>query len=424
MISAALAATMTTVLNNLSQTKQILECLGFIINEEKSCMIPQKSCKYLGFIIDSEKFHIRLTDKKRKLIKHDLLQFKKIKRCTIRSFARLVGLLTSACPAVQYGWLYEYTKLFERCKYLALLNSDDYNSYLSLAPELQNDFDWWLKFIDNATNPIRDDIYKIEIFSDASKTGWGVACGKETANGRWSEEESQQHINSLELRAAHFGFQIFAKNLRNCQILLRIDNTTAISYVNRMGGVRFPHLIKISKNIWQFCEARNLFIFASYISSQDNDVADAESRKQHPDTEWELSEAAYTHVTNLLGMPEIDLFASRINNKCPRYISWNRDPGAFAINAFTIEWKKYIFYAFPPVAVLLKTLKKIITEGAEGIVVAPLWPTQPWFPLFQSLLCCDPIILKPSDVTLFSPTNSTIQPRLTLMAGRLSGKRS
>lgn len=128
-------------LTNLIQTRQVLQSIGFVINERKSSTTPQTICKYLGFIIDSEKFQISLPERKRNLIKHELLCFKKQKRCTIRSFARPLGLLTSACPAMQYGWL--YTKQFERVKYLALLKIDDYNSYLTLPLHLQNDFNWW-----------------------------------------------------------------------------------------------------------------------------------------------------------------------------------------------------------------------------------------------------------------------------------------
>ncbi|CAH4002358.1 unnamed protein product [Pieris brassicae] len=68
---------------------------------------------------------------------------------------------------------------------------------------------------------------------------------------------------------------IYIQDTYLCQILLRIDNTKAISYINRMGGVQFPHLTKIAKELWQWCEARN--IVGSYIRLADNSVADAES---------------------------------------------------------------------------------------------------------------------------------------------------
>lgn len=77
--------------------------------------------------------------------------------------------------------------------------------------------------------------------------------------------------------------------------------------------------------------------YASYIKSADNNIADAESRLSHPDIEWELNDLAFQWIVRSFGMPEIDLFASRLNNKCNRYVSWYRDPHAFAINVFRLS---------------------------------------------------------------------------------------
>lgn len=409
----------TDCADNISQTRCIFESLGFVINKEKSCLVPRTTCKYLGFVIDSKKYHVKLPDEKRMQIKKELNLFIQLKRCKIRCFARLLGLLTSACPAIQYGWL--YTKQMERCKYLTLLNTEDYDSYMTLPSDLHSDFTWWLKSIEQAVNPIRVDSYCLEIFSDASKKGWGAACGRETASGAWSSDEADRHINYLELLAAFFGLKIFAKDMANCHILLRIDNTTAISYVNRMGGVRFPHLNQVTKDLWQWCENRNIFVFASYISSQDNEIADAESRRTHPDVEWELNNYAFSQIVSKFGLPNIDLFASRVNKKCERYVSWSRDPDAYANNAFTLNWKNMYFYAFPPFGIILKVMRKIISDEAEGIVVVPLWPTQPWYPIFQRLLCSEVISFCQDDNVLLSVYNS--YPRVNLVAGRLSGLR-
>ncbi|PZC70555.1 hypothetical protein B5X24_HaOG215645 [Helicoverpa armigera] len=256
---------------------------------------------------------------------------------------------------------------------------------MDIPSHIRQDLLWWLNAVKNSVNPIRDEKYLLEIFSDASKTGWGVACRDETSNGQWSDVEKDLHINLLELMAAFFGLKIFAKHLKNCQILLRIDNTTAISYINRMGGIRFPNLNKIARELWQWCEQRNIYVFASYISSENNEIADAESRATHPDVEWELANRAFSKIIHKFGSPSIDLFASRINRKCDLYVSWKKDPDAYAVNAFTLNWRNLNFYAFPPFSVILKSLRKIITDEAEGIVVVPYWPTQPWFPLFENL---------------------------------------
>lgn len=201
--------------------------------------------------------------------------------------------------------------------------------------------------------------------------GWGASWGERRTHGWWSESEKSLHINALELKAAFNGLRCFAADLQDCDILLRIDNTTAIAYINKFGSIQFPHLSEISRQIWLWCEARNIFLFVSYISSLDNAVADAESRRADPDTEWSLSEPAFRRIARLFGPSDIDLFASSINNKCSLYVSWFPDPGSVAVDAFTLSWKELNFYAFPPFILLPRVLRKIIDDEASGTLVVP-----------------------------------------------------
>ncbi|KAJ8963910.1 hypothetical protein NQ317_008294 [Molorchus minor] len=74
--------------DNIKNTVNLLESLGFVINWKKSRLIPRTSCKFLVK-------HIKC---------YNDCQAKK--RCNIREFARVVGVIVSNCPAVKYGWLY------------------------------------------------------------------------------------------------------------------------------------------------------------------------------------------------------------------------------------------------------------------------------------------------------------------------------
>ena len=47
----------------------------------------------------------------------------------------------------------------------------------------------------------------------------------------------------------------------------------------------------------------------------------------------------------------MDLFAARFNHLVTTYVSWKADLAAVAVDAFTISWKQYWFYAFPPLSV-------------------------------------------------------------------------
>lgn len=398
-------------------TVKLLESLGFTINLEKSVNTPSKQICFLGFVFNSDYLTISIPSDKKIKIKEELVRFSKLKKCKLRNFAHLIGLLISICPAMKYGWMYT--------KSLCLKQRDDYDQYMLLPDSLSEDFRWWLSNIDTCNASIRSSQYCLEIYSDASRTGWGISCSGKTASGRWSQDELVHHINYLELLAAFFGIKIFAKDLSNCEILLRIDNTTAISYINRMGGIQFPHLNSLSRKIWQWCEQRDIFIFASYISSSDNYVADQESRRINADVEWELADDAFLKICRIFGQPEIDLFASRLNKKCHKFVSWHRDPEAFAIDAFTLSWSDCYFYIFSPFCLILRVLQKNFNDKGEGIVVVPLWPSQPWYPLFKKLLVSDPVVFSPDKRYLSSPYSSEhkLQQNLTLVAGLLSGRR-
>lgn len=351
-----------------------------------------------------------------------LLEIKNKKVCHIREFARLIGTLVATKPAVKYGWL--HLKNLEREKYIALsLKHNDYNAKMLVPNYLQTEFNWWLNIIPNSKQLIKSRPFKMEIFSDASKTGWGANCGNAKTHGFWTKAETLLHINCLELVAAFNGLKTFARFITNENILLRVDNITAIASINKMGRVQYKYLNKISQEIWDWCESRNIFILASYISSSENIIADSESRIKNVFTEYELNKNVFREITLNLGSPEIDLFASYQNKKCDKFISWHPDPESMCVDAFTINWTRYFFYAFPPFSLIGKVLEKIVNDEATGILVVPDWPSQSWYPQFKELLIKKPLKFPYFKDLLLSPFRLTEEtlPRTTLVAGRLFG---
>jgi hypothetical protein len=409
---------------NVRETLRLLECLGFVVNYTKSSIQPQQCCKFLGFVYNSIDMSISLPMEKRNYIAQLLAKFIQLPVCTIREYAHLLGVLTAACPAARYSWL--YTKLLERYKFRAIQEYDDYDQKVKLPREILPDLFWWTNNIYVTSCHLGITKFDAEIFTDASRSGWGAVCDGVCANGAWKEQELAFHINYLELLAVFLGLKCFARNKSNCALLLRIDNTTAISYINRMGGIQFPHLNSLTRSIWQWCEERDIWLFASYINTKDNVEADRESRRLNPDIEWNLSIAAFERIRVHFGVPEIDLFASRTSAKCEIYISWKPDPDALTVDAFTISWYNKYFYAFPPFTLVLKCLHKIINDNATGIVVFPYWPSQPWFPLLLRLVISDIIYFDPkSHIDQFrcSRTRDLKFNQFTLAAAKLSGER-
>lgn len=65
---------------------------------------------------------LRLPDNKRIRILEHINNISNKTSIIIRDFAKLLGVLCSACPAIAYEWV--YTKRMEREKFLALKKSD------------------------------------------------------------------------------------------------------------------------------------------------------------------------------------------------------------------------------------------------------------------------------------------------------------
>lgn len=211
-----------------------------------------------------------------------------------------------------------------------------------------------------------------------------------------------------------------------CDILLRVDNSTVLFYINRMGSIKFPHLSDLSRQIWCWCAERNLFIYAAYIPSALNLEADTESWVVSKETEWSLNQEYFNRIDSNFGPFDIDLFAASNNTKCPLFVSWFPDPIAHAVDAFSLNWGRYYFYTFPPFILVLRVLRTIITDEAEGILVAPWWPAQPWFPLFTQLLVGQPIRFNPDPKMLSSPFRESHPAwnRISLVAVKVSAKPS
>ena len=78
--------------------------------------------------------------------------------------------------------------------------------------------------------------------------------------------------------------------------------------------------------------------------------------------------------------PQIDLFATRFNNKLPQFVSPVPDSLAVAVDALSLPWENLDAYAFPPAAILGKVVERLQDSPCKRIIlIAPGWPNMPWF---------------------------------------------
>lgn len=191
-----------------------------------------------------------------------------------------------------------------------------------------------------------------------------------------------------------------------------------------MGG-KTIQLNSLARKIWEWCLPRNIWISASHLPGKDNVEADFESRHFNDRCEWSLHEGVFNRLVQIYGRPDLDLFASRLNAKCSRYVAWQRDPQAEFIDAFSKSWSDLYAYVFPPFSLIGRILQKLRSDGGMALMIVPRWPTQPWFTVFLEMLIEQPLLLLQMDKLLTLKFNSTLHPlrkKLFLIAGHISGK--
>ena len=399
------------------------------MHPQKSVFEPTKTIQYLGVVINSETMKVHLTSERKSNLKAGCIRLLRKDQCSIRDLAQVIGMIVASFPAVKHGPLH-YRQL-DKEKSAALKGSKgDFDHVMHLSQAGCEELLWWSENVDNAENDIGQSDPDLVIHTDASLSGWGCHCNDVSSGGQWSECEKEFHINYLELKAVLLALKSFQNRVAKQHVRVMIDNTTAVSCINKMGTSHSDACNDITQAIWSWCIQAEVWISAAHIPGILNTEADRESRRVNMDAEWKLNEALLKEACiKLQVLPDIDLFASRLNNQMSTYVAYKPDPGAVAIDAFSLSWRKLNFYAFPPFSIIGRVAQKIQRDQASGILVVPDWPTQPWYPVVHHLACCPPVVLQGNHKLLLLPSNSQavhpllLKRHLNLLVFKVSGLR-
>ena len=99
-------------------------------------------------------------------------------------------------------------------------------------------------------------------------------------------------------------------------------------------------------------------------------VADKLSRLgQTIQTERSLLPEVFQTICNRWHRPQIDLFATRFNNKLPLFVSPVLDLLATAVDVLSLNWEDLDTYAFPPAAILGKVMEKLQDTPCKRIIL-------------------------------------------------------
>ena len=415
---------------NTMTIAKTLESLGFTINNKKSVLVPVQKIVFFGFVIDSVKFFIFLTDEKVAKIFNLAKVLLEKRVIVVRQLASFIGLIINAFFAILEAPL--HYRCLERDKLLGLRGSDcpdSFDNEMVLSADSKKELQWWIDNVRHKNGKrIRPRNVNIICATDASFLGWGaydVNNGK-CANGRWTEEELKFSINYLELLAVYYALQSLFISVSNLHLHFQCDNMSAVCYINNMGGMTSVEMDNLAGNIWQWCIDREIFISASHLSGSDNISADFLSRNFSDSTEWQLKKEIFDRVCKLFFIPDVDLFSSRLNRQLEKFVTWFPEPGSYKTDAFFFSWHDFAPYIFAPFNLIGRVVNKIaIDQVDKALLIVPLWRSQPWFPLLLSYMISFPVRLPHHKDLLTLPHSGQHHPlskRLTMVAVMLSGR--
>ena len=272
--------------------------LGWLVNLEKSELEPKQIFNFVGYLFDLQVGRVRPTPDRWQSLQDKILHLLSLPSCLVRDFMSLIGLLTATEKQVHLGRLHMRPIQWHLKSNWRVPESLEKRIPVprSLHPHLQ----WWLDEKNVFTGqPLHPMQHALQIFTDASKEGWGAHSNEHTARGIWSLPESKLHINYLELKAVLLALKEFRNLCSDTIVLVATDNTTVVSYINKEGGMKSGMLCALFWRILTWCTRNQVTLKARHIPGRLNVVADKLSRLgQTIQTEWSLLPAVFKTLCN------------------------------------------------------------------------------------------------------------------------------
>lgn len=367
--------------------------LGYFIGLPKSCLMPQRSLTFLGFVVDSTRGAFLIPEaKKRKFA--ELREFILANRAvSVRTLQRFAGKVTSfsiAVPAAQ---------LYAREIYRAISGFTKSSRLVKISGALRQELTYW-RFLDAWSDVLpwpQEKHLTVRVFSDASNFAWGGIIEapdqpRFSVRDYWSDNLRSLPIAVKEARALVSTLEAGKSIISNCRLDVHTDNLAFMHSWHKQGG-KNRQLNEVLKELSAILLEANTYAAFHFIPSAEN-PADMPSRILS-DKDCMLSRRAWAQVDSHFGPHTLDMMSLDSNvqrdssgNPLKHYTP-HPTPLSSGVNVFAQaipkEANPYVFPPFVLVAPLLKFLEAY--SPAFTIVVPKLYPLPFWWPVLCSRAC-------------------------------------
>ncbi|KAL0204651.1 hypothetical protein M9458_002669, partial [Cirrhinus mrigala] len=267
-----LAQSETELLSHKALLLSHLECLGLRVNLTKSALRPSRQISFLGAIFDSTRSRAMVVPERALAIRHPPPPQEVSEDARPYGFCisgARIGPATHAAPS-------------------ALAKTSSSTSCVAS--------------------------WKPAPTVDGEGRALGIGLQKEgshdrrlqqgPAYGLWSKAEEGFHINCLEMLAVCHALHSFLPNLKGHHVLVRSDNMTVVSYINRQGGLSSRRLFTLVKGLLEWAQLNLASLRAVHVPGRLNQGADMLSRSNVPSGEWMLHPQTVQKIWEIFGKAE------------------------------------------------------------------------------------------------------------------------
>jgi hypothetical protein len=269
------------------QVIQFLQMLGWVLNMEKSELVPKQVFRFLGWKWDSIRMTVCLSEEKcqsvRRLVKQWIQRVKRATWVSVKDLASLIGSLSATRLQYRSASLYLAELNSLKCKGV---KESSWNGSVRMIRTALRDLYWWRNTLKlNISKCLVTPISQADVWTDASPTGWGAHARwmnysnqicELLAHGAWTNEWSS---NKRELVAVQRSLEYFSKVHQTKHLkhwLIHSDNSTTVYNINRCASAK--SLVKPMRRLFVCLERLGMTVRAMHVKGVENEKADSLSR--------------------------------------------------------------------------------------------------------------------------------------------------
>jgi hypothetical protein len=237
---------------------------------------PSTCLTFLGILIDTSLFQLRLPIEKLDRLKSLLTAWQGRRSCTRKQLESFVGHLAHAATVIRPG------RLFLRSLFSSLSLAAKPHYFIRLNSAVKADLQWWGVFLQNwnGVSFFPQPSPSIHIYSDASGSfGCGAfdpVCG--WFQLQWPTSWLAENIATKELLPVVIAAAVWGKYWPQKHVCFHCDNMAVVSTLNKCSG-RDLALINQMRCLYFHSAVYGFHFSACHIAGSDNTAADTLSRQ-------------------------------------------------------------------------------------------------------------------------------------------------